>query len=285
MAGLSQQSAGPGAPPGAVRLTELSHGAGCACKLDPTALHALLEELPTGSDPALLVGSSSADDAAVYRVADDLAIISTVDFFTPIVDDPFDFGRIAATNALSDVYAMGGRPVMALNLVAFSLEELGSDTLRTVLAGGQSVAPPQRPPGRGARGRFGHARGGARRPGARRPRGPGGPRPAFLGTRARRAGRPRGRPLPPPGQRNDRLRARRAGHLAQVRPGGARAPGPDTGHPSRRGCACAAPAHEQRRNRTFQAGGFPALPVLKTGWATRPVPLRSDANSPGSEVS
>lgn len=86
------------------------------------------------------MGSSSADDAAVYRVADDLAIISTVDFFTPIVDDPFDFGRIAAANALSDVYAMGGRPVMALNLVAFSLEELGSETLRTVLAGGQSVA-------------------------------------------------------------------------------------------------------------------------------------------------
>ena len=140
MADLSQPPVGSGRSPGGVRLTELSHGAGCACKLDPTALHALLEELPGGSDDSLLVGSSSADDAAVYRVADDLAIVSTVDFFTPIVDDPFDFGRIAAANALSDVYAMGGRPVMALNLVAFSLEELGSDTLRTILAGGQSVA-------------------------------------------------------------------------------------------------------------------------------------------------
>ncbi|MGI8846581.1 MAG: selenide, water dikinase SelD, partial [Thermoleophilaceae bacterium] len=91
-------------------------------------------------DESLLVGSASADDAAVYRVADDLAVVSTVDFFTPIVDDPFDFGRVAAANALSDVYAMGGRPVMALNLVAFSLEALGTETLRSILAGGQSVA-------------------------------------------------------------------------------------------------------------------------------------------------
>jgi selenide,water dikinase len=87
-----------------------------------------------------MVGSETADDAAVYRVADDLAIVSTVDFFTPIVDDPYDFGRIAATNALSDVYAMGGRPVTALNLVAFSLDQLGGDVLREILRGGSDVA-------------------------------------------------------------------------------------------------------------------------------------------------
>ena len=125
------------APP---KLTSLSHGAGCACKLSPAALHPLLAELPRPADPALMVGSDTADDAAVYRVADDLAIVSTVDFFTPIVDDPYDFGRIAATNALSDVYAMGGRPITALNLVAFSLDQLGGDVLREILRGGSDVA-------------------------------------------------------------------------------------------------------------------------------------------------
>jgi len=103
-------------------------------------LHPLLAELPRADDPALLVGADTADDAAVYRVADDLAIVSTVDFFTPIVDDPYDFGRIAATNALSDVYAMGGRPITALNLVAFSLDQLGGDVLREILRGGSDVA-------------------------------------------------------------------------------------------------------------------------------------------------
>ena len=123
-----------------IRLTELSHGAGCACKLDPAALHPLLAELPAVSDPALLVGAENADDAAVYRLSDSLAIVSTTDFFTPIVDDPYDFGRIAATNALSDVYAMGGTPVMALNLVAYSLEQLGAEPLREILRGGSDVA-------------------------------------------------------------------------------------------------------------------------------------------------
>jgi selenide,water dikinase len=123
-----------------VRLTELSHGAGCACKLDPAALHPLLAQLPRSGDPALLVGSEDADDAAVYRLSDDLALVSTTDFFTPIVDDPYDFGRIAATNALSDVYAMGGTPVVALNLVAYSLEALGPDPLREILRGGFDVA-------------------------------------------------------------------------------------------------------------------------------------------------
>jgi selenide,water dikinase len=123
-----------------VQLTALSHGAGCACKIPPGALHPLLAELPRSSDPALLVGHESADDAAVYRVSDDLAIVTTVDFFTPIVDDPYDFGRVAATNALSDVYAMGGRPLTALNLLAYSLEDLGDEPLRQILRGGADAA-------------------------------------------------------------------------------------------------------------------------------------------------
>src|SRR3954468_24854452 len=123
-----------------LRLTSLSHGAGCACKLPAAELHALLADLPRSDDPNVLVGSDTADDAAVYRISDELAIVSTADFFTPIVDDPYDFGRIAATNALSDVYAMGGRPLTALNLVAYSLEELGEEPLRAILRGGADVA-------------------------------------------------------------------------------------------------------------------------------------------------
>src|SRR4051794_18636630 len=123
-----------------VKLTALSHGAGCACKLSPAELHPLLAELPRSDDPNVLVGSDTADDAAAYKVADDLAILTTVDFFTPIVDDPYDFGRIAATNALSDIYAMGGEPLTALNLVACSLEELGGEVLRDILRGGQDAA-------------------------------------------------------------------------------------------------------------------------------------------------
>jgi selenide, water dikinase len=122
-----------------LRLTTLSHGAGCACKLPAAEIHALLGELPRPDDPNVLVGSDTADDAAVYRLSDSLAIVSTADFFTPIVDDPYDFGRIAATNALSDVYAMGGTPVTALNLVAFPLADLGGDVLREILRGGSDV--------------------------------------------------------------------------------------------------------------------------------------------------
>jgi selenide, water dikinase len=123
-----------------VRLTTLSHGAGCACKLPAAELHALLRDLPGSDDNALLVASDTADDAGVYRVSDELAIVTTADFFTPIVDDPYDFGRVAAANALSDVYAMGGQPLTALNLVAWSLESLGGDALREVLRGGGAVA-------------------------------------------------------------------------------------------------------------------------------------------------
>ena len=123
----------------AVKLTSLSHGAGCACKVPAALLAPIVQALPQPSDPDLLVGASTSDDAAVYRLREDLAIVQTADFFTPIVDDPYDFGRIAATNALSDVYAMGGRPLTALNLVAWSVQELGSDMLAEVLRGGYDV--------------------------------------------------------------------------------------------------------------------------------------------------
>jgi selenide,water dikinase len=126
-----------GAP---VRLTSLSHGSGCACKIGPAELELVFAGLPPSTDPDLLVGTETRDDAGVYRVAVDLALVQSVDFFTPIVDDPYDFGRIAATNALSDLYAMGARPVTAMNLVAFSLEQLGGDVLHEVLRGGAKVA-------------------------------------------------------------------------------------------------------------------------------------------------
>src|SRR3954447_22904208 len=126
------------------RLTQFSHGAGCACKLSPADLRTVLG-LARGlgdapRDPDLLVGLDTSDDAAVYRLREDLAIVVTTDFFTPIVDDPFEWGRIAATNALSDVYAMGGQPLLALNLVAWPREGLPFDLLARVLEGGAAVA-------------------------------------------------------------------------------------------------------------------------------------------------
>ena len=123
-----------------IRLTQLSHGAGCACKLPAGSLSAVLEQLPAGARPAeLLVGNEAMDDAAVWRVTPDLAIVTTIDFFTPIVDDPFTFGRIAATNAISDIYAMGGRPAFALNVVAFP-KTLPVELLGEILRGGAEVA-------------------------------------------------------------------------------------------------------------------------------------------------
>jgi selenide,water dikinase len=122
------------------RLTELSHGAGCACKIGAAELRELRARLPTFADSSLLVGLDPADDAAVYKLSEELALVQTLDFFTPIVDDPRDFGRIAAANALSDIYAMGARPVLALNIVAFSLEGLGREVLAAILAGGAEVA-------------------------------------------------------------------------------------------------------------------------------------------------
>jgi selenide, water dikinase len=123
----------------AIALTSLSHGAGCGCKLPAAALGPIVAALPAPTDPAVLVGAATSDDAAVVRVSDDVAIVQTADFFTPIVDDPYDFGRIAATNALSDVYAMGGRPVSALNLVAFPLGRLGAGVLAEILRGGHDA--------------------------------------------------------------------------------------------------------------------------------------------------
>jgi selenide, water dikinase len=125
---------------GAVRLTELAHGAGCACKIGPGELAGVLESIGGSADPRLLVGPGTRDDAAAYKLTDELALVQTADFFTPIVDDPFDFGRIAAANALSDVYAMGADPRLALNLVAFPLERLGPEVLERILAGGAEVA-------------------------------------------------------------------------------------------------------------------------------------------------
>jgi selenide,water dikinase len=125
--------------PVTIPLTSLSHGAGCGCKLPAAVLRPLVAALPQPVDPRVLVGSATADDAAVVRVRDDLALVHTVDFFTPIVDDPYAFGRIAATNALSDVYAMGAEPISALNLVAFPLERLGADVLTEILRGGHDA--------------------------------------------------------------------------------------------------------------------------------------------------
>ncbi|MDX6663964.1 MAG: selenide, water dikinase, partial [Solirubrobacteraceae bacterium] len=123
----------------AVRLTSLSHGAGCGCKLPAAALHEIVAGLPRAQDPRVRGDAATADDAAVVLLADGVAIVQTVDFFTPIVDDPYDFGRIAAANALSDVYAMGATPLAALNVVAFPLERLGGDVLREILRGGHDV--------------------------------------------------------------------------------------------------------------------------------------------------
>jgi selenide,water dikinase len=120
-------------------LTSLSHGAGCGCKLSAADLRPIVASLPRPDDPRVLVAADTADDAGVVQISDDLAIVQTADFFTPIVDDPYWFGRIAATNALSDVYAMGGRPVSALNLVAYPLETLGPDVLREILRGGSDA--------------------------------------------------------------------------------------------------------------------------------------------------
>jgi selenide,water dikinase len=123
-----------------VALTSLAHGAGCGCKLPAAALLPIVRGLPAIDDARVLVSSAGADDAAVIKLSGELALVLTIDFFTPVVDDPYDFGRIAAANALSDVYAMGGTPLAALNVVAFPLERLGGDVLREILRGGADVA-------------------------------------------------------------------------------------------------------------------------------------------------
>ena len=125
---------------GAFRLTQFSHGGGCGCKIAPGILAELLAATPLRSLPKdLLVGMEASDDAAVYRLNDAQALVATTDFFTPIVDDPYDFGRIAATNALSDIYAMGGTPIMALAIVGMPLDKLPLEVIQKILAGGESV--------------------------------------------------------------------------------------------------------------------------------------------------
>jgi selenide,water dikinase len=128
----------PERPP--LRLTQLSHGGGCGCKIAPGVLREILSTVDRLPVPAsLLVGLDTADDAAVYKLNDRQAIVATTDFFMPIVDDPFDFGAIAATNALSDVYAMGGTPLFALAIVGMPVNTLPIDTIRRILEGGQSI--------------------------------------------------------------------------------------------------------------------------------------------------
>ena len=125
------------APP---RLTQLSHGGGCGCKIAPGVLEQILAKTaPQLVPPQLLVGIETSDDAAVYQLNDSQAIVATTDFFMPIVDDPFDFGRIAATNAISDIYAMGGTPLFALAIVGMPVNTLPLDTIRRILEGGESV--------------------------------------------------------------------------------------------------------------------------------------------------
>jgi len=123
-----------------IRLTEYSHGGGCGCKIAPALLHQILADMPvTVPFPDLLVGTESGDDAAVYRINDSQAIVATTDFFTPIVDDPYDFGRIAATNALSDIYAMGAQPIFALAIVGMPIAKLPLASIQQILAGGAAV--------------------------------------------------------------------------------------------------------------------------------------------------
>lgn len=125
---------------GDIRLTRFTHGLGCACKLRPQALERVLADLPLPDDPSIMVGINTGDDAAVYRLDDNTAIVQTVDFFTPIVDDPYHFGAISAANSLSDVYAMGGKPLFALNIVGFPSNRLPMEVLGEILKGGRDKA-------------------------------------------------------------------------------------------------------------------------------------------------
>jgi selenide,water dikinase len=134
---MSEAGTTPGEP---LRLTSFSHGGGCGCKIAPGVLRDILRNSQgTPIPPQLLVGIETSDDAAVYQLNDEQALVATTDFFMPIVDDPYDFGRIAATNALSDVYAMGGTPILALALVAMPIASLSTDIIGRILQGGEAV--------------------------------------------------------------------------------------------------------------------------------------------------
>jgi len=123
-----------------VRLTQYSHGAGCGCKISPQVLDVILAGSGAQNlDPKLWVGNASRDDAAVYALDEHRGVVSTTDFFMPIVDDPFDFGRIAATNAISDIYAMGGDPLMAIAILGWPIKLLAPEIAREVIRGGRAV--------------------------------------------------------------------------------------------------------------------------------------------------
>ena len=123
-----------------VKLTHYTHGLGCACKLRPHDLEEILKQLPAINDPNVLVGPKDSDDAAVYRISDEMALVQTVDFFTPVVDDPYHFGAIAAANAISDIYAMGAKPLFALNILGFPTNRLPMEVLRLILQGANDKA-------------------------------------------------------------------------------------------------------------------------------------------------
>lgn len=123
-----------------VKLTQYSHGAGCGCKISPQILDSILASgLTIKPDPKLLVGNSSKDDAAAYDLGNGMAVLSTTDFFMPICDDPFDFGRIAATNAISDIYAMGGKPLMAIAILGWPVNKLAPEIARQVIDGARQA--------------------------------------------------------------------------------------------------------------------------------------------------
>lgn len=135
-----QDESGAGLPRKSVRLTELSHGGGCGCKIDPASLHEILAKVPkTHISPDLIVGIEHSDDAAVFRISDDTALVFTNDFFTATVDDPYIYGRIAAANALSDIYAMGGTPLMANAIVGFPVNTLDMECMQDIMRGGVDV--------------------------------------------------------------------------------------------------------------------------------------------------
>jgi selenide,water dikinase len=137
---MDDASANPRPDDRPVRLTSLAHGGGCGCKIAPAVLQEILGEAPAAAPFAnLLVGTETSDDAAVWKLNDEQALVATTDFFMPVVDDPFDFGRIAAANALSDVYAMGGAPIFALAIVGMPVNTLPVETIRAILAGGAAV--------------------------------------------------------------------------------------------------------------------------------------------------
>jgi len=126
--------------PNSIKLTQYSHGAGCGCKIAPKVLDEILKSniaLPDNKN--LLVGNSSKDDAAAYDLGNGMALISTTDFFMPIVDDAFDFGRIAAANSISDIYAMGGKPLMAIAILGWPVEKLSAEIAQRVVEGGRAI--------------------------------------------------------------------------------------------------------------------------------------------------